>query len=265
MLGAPRSWACARCVRRGWRGSTRSIFTRWLPNAEAGALLAQTLVRRVGIIREAYGSANVTQATIVGDRYDFACHDLRDFMARNQIVFEWLDPSDPVDAQCMPPAVAADVVARRAAPRRSRALRAGLARIGGQPQSADAAAACRVRRRHYRRRAGRAGGRGLRRIRRAAHDDDRARGARRAGPYVIAHRELFGFPGRFRRRTCQSRAAASQAFRDRDSRYAHGAGVVPTADGHVVHLDGGVAVRCARSSSRRVFPGGIRGRWRPTA
>jgi thioredoxin reductase (NADPH) len=76
--------------------------------AEAGALLAQTLVRRVGFIREAYASANVTQATIVGDRYDFACHDVRDFLARNQIVFEWLDPSDPADAQCIPVAVAAD-------------------------------------------------------------------------------------------------------------------------------------------------------------
>jgi thioredoxin reductase (NADPH) len=73
--------------------------------ADAGALLAQTLVRRVGFIREDYAAADVTQATIVGDRYDFACHDIRDFLARNQIVFEWLDPNDPADAECLPPAV----------------------------------------------------------------------------------------------------------------------------------------------------------------
>jgi thioredoxin reductase (NADPH) len=71
---------------------------------EAGAIVAQTLVRRVNFIREAYTAANVTQATIVGDRYDFACHDIRDFLARNQIAFEWLDPSDPGDAQCIPQA-----------------------------------------------------------------------------------------------------------------------------------------------------------------
>jgi len=68
----------------------------------AGALLAKTLVRRVGFIREAYASAPIAQATIIGDRYDLACHGVRDFLARNQIVFEWLDPSDPRDATAIP-------------------------------------------------------------------------------------------------------------------------------------------------------------------
>jgi thioredoxin reductase (NADPH) len=72
---------------------------------EAGALIAQTLVRRVGFIRDAYTAGTIAQATIIGDRYDFACHDIRDFLARNQIVFEWLDPSDPGDAECIPKAV----------------------------------------------------------------------------------------------------------------------------------------------------------------
>jgi thioredoxin reductase (NADPH) len=74
---------------------------------DAAALLAQTLVRRVSFIRDSYAASPVTQATIVGDRYDFACHDIRDFLARNQIAFEWLDPSDPGDADCIPPAVLA--------------------------------------------------------------------------------------------------------------------------------------------------------------
>ncbi|MGD0473808.1 MAG: FAD-dependent oxidoreductase [Candidatus Velthaea sp.] len=72
-------------------------------STDAAALLAQTLVRRVGLIGNAYATSPVTQATIVGDRYDFACHDIRDFLARNQIVFEWFDPSDPADAECIPP------------------------------------------------------------------------------------------------------------------------------------------------------------------
>lgn len=76
---------------------------------EAAAFLAQTLLRRVNFIRDAYEAAPVTQATIVGDRYDFACHDIRDFLARNQIAFEWLDPSDPGDAACIPQAAHASV------------------------------------------------------------------------------------------------------------------------------------------------------------
>jgi thioredoxin reductase (NADPH) len=70
---------------------------------EAGSMLAKTLVRRVNFIKDAYSSANLTQATIVGSRYDFTCHDIRDFLSRNQIQFEWLDPSDPADAACIPP------------------------------------------------------------------------------------------------------------------------------------------------------------------
>jgi thioredoxin reductase (NADPH) len=72
---------------------------------EASADIAQTIARRMNLRRDAYTAANVTQAAIVGDRYDLACHDLRDFLARNQIAYEWLDPSDPADAGCMPAGV----------------------------------------------------------------------------------------------------------------------------------------------------------------
>jgi thioredoxin reductase (NADPH) len=72
---------------------------------DAGAILAQTLVRRVGLIGGEYAKRNATQATIVGDRYDFACHDIRDFLARNQIAFEWLDPSDESDSRLIPESI----------------------------------------------------------------------------------------------------------------------------------------------------------------
>ena len=74
-------------------------------NPEAGAILAQTLVRRVNWIKDAYTSSSTTQATIVGYSDDFACHDIRDFLSRNQIAFEWLDPRDPGDAARIPPPV----------------------------------------------------------------------------------------------------------------------------------------------------------------
>lgn len=64
--------------------------------------IGQVLVRRVNYRRDTYLAATLTEAAIVGDRYDFACHDLRDFLQRNQISYEWLDPSDPGDASCMP-------------------------------------------------------------------------------------------------------------------------------------------------------------------
>lgn len=72
---------------------------------EAAGIIAQTLVRRVNFIRDAYTASDVTQATIIGDRYDLACHGIRDFLARNQIAFEWLDPTDSADTACMPAAV----------------------------------------------------------------------------------------------------------------------------------------------------------------
>jgi thioredoxin reductase (NADPH) len=72
---------------------------------EAGAEIAQTISRRVELRRSAYAAANLTEAAIVGDRYDLTCHDLRDFLSRNQIAYEWLDPTDPVDAALIPSAV----------------------------------------------------------------------------------------------------------------------------------------------------------------
>jgi thioredoxin reductase (NADPH) len=73
-------------------------------SSEASADIARTIVRRMNFRHDAYVAAAVTEAAIVGDRYDLACHDIRDFLARNQIAYEWLDPSDPGDAVCMPPA-----------------------------------------------------------------------------------------------------------------------------------------------------------------
>jgi thioredoxin reductase (NADPH) len=72
---------------------------------EVSALLTQTVLRRVNFRRDVYVAANLTEAAIVGDRYDLTCHDIRDFLSRNQISFEWLDPSDPGDATSIPRAV----------------------------------------------------------------------------------------------------------------------------------------------------------------
>lgn len=105
MLGAE-SFAAIRALRpsRLMRTDGADFHLLLTESPEGAAIIAQTLSRRVNFIRDMYTAQNPTQATIVGDRLDFACHDIRDFLARNQIAFEWLDPTDPADAAFLPPA-----------------------------------------------------------------------------------------------------------------------------------------------------------------
>ena len=99
--------------------------------------------------------------------------------------------------------------------------RPARARCRQSPRPADQPPRRRLRRRDHRRRAGRPCGGGLWRIGRAAHDRRRARGARRTGRDVVAHRELSRISERgLRRRACQSRAAAGEAARGRDPGHA---------------------------------------------
>ena len=111
MLGTPAAGA-VRALRpsRFARIDANDFHAMITECAEAAAIVSQTLIRRVNFMRADYTAANVTQATIVGDRYDFACHDIRDFLSRNQIAFEWLDPGDPGDANCIPAAAQASAV-----------------------------------------------------------------------------------------------------------------------------------------------------------
>lgn len=110
MLGTSTFVSIRALVRsRLMRIDSADFHTMVTESDEASALLARTLVRRVNFIRDAYTASNMTQATIVGDRYDFACHDIRDFLSRNQIQFEWLDPSDPADAGCIPASTRTDM------------------------------------------------------------------------------------------------------------------------------------------------------------
>jgi thioredoxin reductase (NADPH) len=102
MLGAPSSFA-VRALRptRMMRVDPIDFHAMIVESPAAGGVIAKTLVRRVGLIGQHYTEASLLQATIVGDRYDFACHNVRDFLLRNQIPFNWLDPSDPADANAI--------------------------------------------------------------------------------------------------------------------------------------------------------------------
>ncbi len=56
----------------------------------AGELLG-TMTHRVSRLQELAKMAPPPTATIVGHRYDVACHRLRDFLRRNRVVFRWDD------------------------------------------------------------------------------------------------------------------------------------------------------------------------------
>jgi len=59
-------------------------------NVFRGELLS-TMTRRVTNLQKLAQTAPPPTATIIGHRYDVACHQLRDFLKRNRVLFEWND------------------------------------------------------------------------------------------------------------------------------------------------------------------------------
>lgn len=57
------------------------------------AELTRTMTYRFTRLQDLAKQAPPPTVTIIGHRYDIACHQLRDFLARNRIVFRWLDPT----------------------------------------------------------------------------------------------------------------------------------------------------------------------------
>lgn len=71
---------------------------------EAQDFVTRTVVRRMSMRSEFFGQRQMSQAAVVGERFDFTCHDIREFLSRNQITFEWLDPAIPGDIEGLAPA-----------------------------------------------------------------------------------------------------------------------------------------------------------------
>lgn len=66
--------------------------------------LMKTMATRIGHLQEITSEAPATTVTIIGHRFDLACHHVRDFLARNHIAFKWLDPTRPDrNAGAVPP------------------------------------------------------------------------------------------------------------------------------------------------------------------
>jgi len=65
--------------------------------------IVRTMSARVMDLQHVTVENPVPTITIVGSRYDVDCHDVRDFLARNHVAFNWLDPADPAAATWVPP------------------------------------------------------------------------------------------------------------------------------------------------------------------
>ena len=60
------------------------------------ALAVGALAReRLGGLQGLAAKAPTPQVTVIGHRWDTGCHDLRRFLARNQVVFDWMGPESP--------------------------------------------------------------------------------------------------------------------------------------------------------------------------
>ena len=179
---------------------------------------------RIGGLQKISEEPPKPRVRLLGHRWDSACGDLRRFLARNQVSFDWITPdapdletkwpgARPGDSEC-PVLRLTDGPELKQPTTRDLAKLLGLqtsARlpeydtlvIGGGPAGLAAAV--------Y------GASEGL------AHRRGRARGAGRPGRHVVAHRELSRLSQRrLRRRTRQPRAAAGQAAWGRNPRDPHG-------------------------------------------
>jgi thioredoxin reductase (NADPH) len=59
------------------------------------AAVMQSVSERIRDLERVTTEIPSADVIIVGRRWDPACHDIRDFLARTQIAFEWIEPGDP--------------------------------------------------------------------------------------------------------------------------------------------------------------------------
>jgi thioredoxin reductase (NADPH) len=69
------------------------------------AEIMRTMAERIGHIQQVHASTvPPPTVTVIGHRFDIACQDLRDFLARNHIPFRWHDLRDP-EARALFPSI----------------------------------------------------------------------------------------------------------------------------------------------------------------
>ena len=139
----------------------------------------------------------VPETKVVGHRWSARSSEVREFLARNQVPYRWYQSDEPegkrlldaagADGLALPVVITPDGDPMVEPTDAELAARVGLATTPSKDF---------LRPDRDRRRPGRAGRRGVRRVRGAADRAGRAAGDRRAGGAELADRELPGLPGR---------------------------------------------------------------------
>src|SRR6266852_4935287 len=88
----------ARAPSRVFRLDAADFYALVLSTPELRADLQRAMATQVAQLQQFAVETPVAVVTIVGHRWDLTCHDLRDFLARNRVPFNWLDPDDPAAA-----------------------------------------------------------------------------------------------------------------------------------------------------------------------
>jgi thioredoxin reductase (NADPH) len=69
-----------------------------LSNDRLCGAVMKAMAARVSRLQQLGAQAPCDTVTVVGSGLDLACHDIRDFLARNSVPYRWLDPADPAVA-----------------------------------------------------------------------------------------------------------------------------------------------------------------------
>ena len=80
----------------------RQYYTIAAASPDVSVAVGALARERIGGLQGLANEAPKAQVLIVGHRWDTACHDLRRFLSRNQVTFDWLTPDDPDLAAAWP-------------------------------------------------------------------------------------------------------------------------------------------------------------------
>ena len=169
---APRSRsASARRSRRASCASSRRTTTPSPPSRRRSrSRSASSRAKRMGGGLQGIAAEPAPpRAIVVGHRWDAECAELRRFLDRNQITFEWLSPDAPDAAEHWGRPAAGRRRLPGSASSTARPWCAPAAPGRRAPRAGHRGRRRRVRHGDHRRRAGRAGGRRVRRVRGPAH------------------------------------------------------------------------------------------------
>jgi thioredoxin reductase (NADPH) len=73
----------------------REYYALAAASPQIAAAIGALARERIGGLQGIAAQARKPQVTIVGQRWDTVCHDLRRFLARNQVTFDWVTPDAP--------------------------------------------------------------------------------------------------------------------------------------------------------------------------